>query len=556
MNISASTHPEYLLNITDWERFRYTMDGGDEYIEEYLESYSARESAADFIIRKRITPLPSFAAGSITDIKNAIFQRMSEIVRVGGTKEFQDTYDGKLGGVDLTGATANYFIGNRVLPELLNIGKVGVYVDMPIIEGATLANTRAKHPYYYVYKAENIRNWRFKDEELDLLLLREVALTYDDTFELPDSEYVRYRLLTRENGRIRVRFFDSDNSQISMDGDSIPEDYFLDIDKIPFVIFELNQSLLKNIANHQIALLNLESSDIGYALMSNFPFYIEQQSKVESGYLKSPEDGEDAREITVGGSTGRTYSTEQPPDFIHPSPAPLLASIAKQDKLKDDIRTLVNLSLSAVQPKFASAEAKAHDEHGLESGLSFIGLILEHGERQLSEIFAKYENNSEPVTIRYPTRYALKSDQERINEAKSLNEMVDKIPSKKGQKAIIKLMASKLLDAKISQSDLREILVDIDNAKYMTSDSKALDTDLEKGLVSTETASKARGYEDGEVEKAKEDHAERIKRIQDSQTPRGITGLGTDPDASKEEKKVSQNSDLSTKKKVRGNANN
>ncbi len=550
MLITTSTHPDYLFNQDDWEKFRYIMDGGDAFIERYLESYSSREDATDFIIRKRITPNPSFASGSITDIKNAIFQRMSDIERTGGSKQFQEVYAGKLGGVDLLGATTNYFIGDKVLPELLNMGKVGVYVDMPIIgTPSTLADTYKKHPYYYVYKAEDIRNWRFAQVgeyvEFEMLLLQERALSYDPTFSLPDNEYTRYRLLTKENDIITVRFFDVDNKQIDINGDSINETYELSINKIPFILFELNNSLLKNIANHQIALLNLESSDIGYALKANFPFYVEKRDGMRSDHLKDDSVG-DPKDIEVGGSTGRAYDSDQPPSFIHPSSEPLRASIEKQKNLKDDIRTLINLALSAVQPKYASAASKAHDEHGLESGLSFIGLILEHGERQLAELFAAYEDNIDVATINYPTRYALKSDQARIDEAKSLNEMVDKIPSKTGQKAILKLMTKKLLDAKISQEELAKILKEIDIARFINADPEAINSDLEKGLVSTETASGARGYSEGEVEKAKDDHAERIKRIQDAQ------GLS---DPAKIDKKISQSSDLQddAHKRVRGN---
>jgi len=564
VKISSSTHPEYLTSQADWERFRYVMEGGTDFIEEYLESYSTREDAAAFLVRKRISTVPSFAASSIVDIKNAIFQRMTDITRTNGTSQFRDVNDGKLGGVDLMGATTNYFIGNKVLPELLNLGKVGVYVDMPILNNTAVSETQTKHPYYYVYKAENIRNWRTSQHgefaEFDMLLLKETALTYDPDFELPDNEYTRYRLLTRTPEGVEVRFFDKEDKQINIDGDPSNESYMLDIKTIPFVLFELNESLLKNIANHQIALLNLESSDIAYTLLSNFPFYVEQEGRMTSPHLQNEEGttGADG-EVTVGGTTGRTYGQGlNAPEFIHPSPAPLMASIEKQKCLKDDIRALVNLALSAVQPKFASAESKAHDEHGLESGLSFIGLILEHGERQLANLFAAYEGSKDIATIKYPTRYALKSDLARIEEAQALEEMVDKIPSKKGQKAIIQLMARKLLDTKIPHDEMQEVVDEIKEADYLSSDPETISTDMEKGLVGAETASTARGYKKGEVEKAKKEHAERVQRIQDNQTPRGVTDLGVDPGASKLEKQQSQNPDNQddSHKKVRGNANN
>jgi len=273
------------------------MSGGDDFIEKYVESFSAREGADDFTARKKITPLPAFASAAITDVKNAIFQRMADITRTKGSSSYQETIQGKLGGVDLLGATMNYFIGNQVLPELLNMGKVGVYVDMPeIIGNQTISETGPVHPYFYIYKTEQIRNWRLSKRgefiEFDMLLLQEIILTYDDIYHLPSKDDTRYRLLTREeDGVVRVRFFDSDGNQIDMDGKFSRDAIELDIKRIPFTLFELNHSLLKNVANHQIALANLESSDVLYALKANFPFYTEQQDRIKSGHLKGMKIG-------------------------------------------------------------------------------------------------------------------------------------------------------------------------------------------------------------------------------------------------------------------------
>ncbi len=561
LKINGSTHPDYFNQYPDWVKFRYTWEGGDNFKDQYLKSFSTRENPTDFNARKEITPIPSFATAAITDIKNAIFQRMGDITRVGGDQSYQNIISGKLGGVDLLGATMNYFIGNEILPELLFMGKIGVYVDMPVIEDeVTLNQTRNVHPYFYKYKTENIRNWRLSRHgefvEYDMLLLRENILTYDDIYHLPEKDSVRYRLLTREDGVILVRFYDSEGTQINMDGEPIDEVIELKIKHIPFTIFELNQSLLQNIANHQIALLNLESSDISYVLLANFPFYIEQQSAMASAHLKNEEsDQTDDREIEVGGTVGRSYGKElDPPSFIFPSSEPLLASIKKQEQIKSDIRTLVQLALSTVQPKYASAEAKQFDEHGLESGLSFIGLILEHGERQLAAFYSEYESSEETTTISYPERYSLKSDHDRLLEAEKLHDMMLKIPARTAQKAMSKLIVRKILDTKIPQDELDKIYTEIDQAEYITTDPDVIHGDLEKGLVSTETASKARGYDaKTEVPKAEKDHADRIKRINEAQS----NDLSASGDAAKEQKTNSQNPDQQgdTHKPVRGEGN-
>lgn len=566
--ISASVHPEYTNKYLDWAKFRYTWEGGVNFRDQYLKSYSAREDTTDFGVRKEITPVPGFASAAVIDIKNAIFQRMSDITREGGSQLYKDVIAGRLGGIDLLGATMNYFIGNEILPELLFMGKVGVYVDMPVISGAqTLNETRNTHPYYYKYATEDIRNWRLSRHgefiEFDMLLLKERILTFDDIYHLPETDAVRYRLLTREDGIVLVRFFNEADVQIDINGEPTDEVTELGINRIPFTILEIKESLLQNIADHQIALLNLESSDIGYVLLSNFPFYVEQQSKMVSPHLKSEESEhstDDDREIEVGGTVGRSYAANlDAPGFIHPSSEPLLASITKQDKLKEDIRTLVQLALSAVQPKYASAEAKQFDEHGLESGLSFLGLILEHGERQLATFFNDYENSNEVATINYPERYSLKSDTERLNEAEKLYDSMLKMTSKTAQKSMAKLITRKLLETKISQEDLEIIYKEIDKAEYITTEPKVILDDLEKGLVSTITASKARGYNaETEVPKAEKDHADRINRIKEAQSAVGGVGdLDPDPGQSAQDEKTnSQNPDQQNDahKPVRGKA--
>jgi len=555
-NITSSVHPEYAELDADWQKFRYVWEGGVAFREQYLQKYSAREDPLDFEIRKDISPIPSFATAAVTDIKNSIFQRMNDITRAGSSEQYRSVIAGRLGGVDLLGATMNYFIGNRVLPELLFMGKVGIYVDMPVIEtGITLNQTKNVRPYLYPYKTEDIRNWRLSrhDEfiEFDMLLLRETILTYDDVYSLPDKDSVRYRLLTRQDGVVLVRFFDENGIQIDINGEVTNEAIELGIKRIPFVIMELNKSLLQNIADHQIALLNMESSDVGYTLQSNFPFYIEQQSKTVSTHLKNEEseDGDD-REIVAGGTVGRSYAKDlNPPGFINPSAEPLMASMEKQKRMKEDIRTLAQLALSTVQPKYASAEAKQFDEHGLESGLSFIGLILEHGERQMASFFNEYEDINDIATINYPERYSLKSDLERLTEAEKLYDMMLKVPSKVAQKAMSKLIIGKLLGTKIPQEQLDKINIEIDDAEYITAEPEIIHKDLEKGLVSTETASDARGYNaKTEVPQADQDHANRIKRIKEAQSP------DVDANAAKREKQQSQNTDFQgdTHKPVRG----
>ncbi len=571
MQVEITFHPETLS--LEWEKYRYIMNGGDDFIEKYMIKFSAREDNSDFIERKAVSPIPAFTRGAIMDVKNAIFQRMSDIARSGGSESYNKAVSGKGIGVDLEGSTMNHFIGKKVLPELLFMGKVGVFVDMPPIPvNATLAETKNLKPYFYVYKRENIKNWSITypedGYEFDKLLLLDQIMETDPLLGLPKKVTSRYRYIFKEDGVIKIRFFDLNGVQIDKDGQKTSDDEVLNIEKIPFVLFELEQPLTKDIANHQIALLNLESSDIAYALKANFPFYTEQTTGLlGKSHIKTenPDSGDDGKTIEVGSVTGRTYGKDlDRPGFIHPSSEPLNASIEKQKALKEDIRMLVNLALSNVKSKFASAESKEMDERGLESGLSALGLILEQGERQLAKFFASYENSKEIATIRYPERYSLKTDSQRISEAGTLSELKYTVASKTYTKAIDKEVARILLGAKISTEDFDKIINEIDETNYSTADPETISLDIDKGLVSLDTASKARGYDPSEVEKAAKDHADRIKRIQEAQTDpskvkpnsgaRGVADLEVS-DSAKEEKKESQDPDLDEtgRKRVRGN---
>ena len=552
MSITDSYHPEYLQEMYNWVKYRYIMEGGDEFIDQYLKKFSGRESASNFRRRKEITPVTSFSKSAIVDVKNSIFQRMGDIQRIGGSKAYQEVIRGERGGVDRNRSSMNYFIGMDVLPELLFLGKIGVYVDMPVVaRDLTIAEAANVNPYFYTYPCEDILNWNYDfniNNELVLtsLLLRERRYKLNE-YGLPSELIDYYKLFKLYDDGVRVEEY-STNGELE-------SSFNLELRRIPFVLFEIDQPLTKDIANHQIALMNLESSDIGYTLKANYPFYTEQQGMATSSHLKGPENNEDGSEIEVGGNMGRGYSKGlERPGFIHPSSEPLKASMEKQQHLKDDIRTLVNLALTNVASKFSSAESKEMDERGLESGLSAIGLVLEQGERELAYFFHQYEKDTNIPKIIYPTRYSLKTERERLEEVNSLSEQRDKVPSKKCQKIISKKMANILVGTDVNASELIDIYSEIDNAGYLSSTAKDIHGDIDKGLVSLETASRARGYNPKEVEQAKKDHAERIARIQAAQSnagARGITDLQVDSDDSVKEKNSSQSpefSDTGTKK--------
>lgn len=583
--ITEQRHPFWNSKQDDWEKWRLIYDGGTRYVDRYLEKFSAREDSNDFDRRKRIAPRPNFAKAAINDIKNAIFSRLIDVTRRGGSPSYQEAIQGIDFGVDLHGASMNSFMGQDILPELLTMSRVGVFVDMPPVTGNTLRDFQGARPYLYSYKAENILSWSFRPgrpDEFDALLLRDfVEIKHDDT-GLPAETSERFRFMfIGDDGKVHVQFFKQVKSddplnprliEVQVDRDGLPtdEDIILDIEIIPFVLVELIDSLLADVSNHQIALLNLESSDINYALMSNYPFYVEQQDeRAQSPHLKTGTDADDGtsahantkkdKEIKVGTTQGRRYGKGlNEPAFIHPSSEPLKASIEKQERLKDDIRRLVNLALSNIKPKMASAESKAIDERGLEAGLSNIGLELERVERKIAKYWTMYEGNDQIATVRYPIRYDLKSDEDRRKNTKELGELRLAVPSVKFQKTISAEMARELLGARLSTDELDIIVDEIENTDITTTDFEIVEAFAERGILSLEFIAKLFGVPQDVVREAQKEHAERARRIAEAQGmgSRGVDDLDPNPNSGKEEKEFARDTtlDQTPTNKTRGEA--
>jgi hypothetical protein len=561
-NITKLTHPDYDSSITAWTKYRLTFNGGRPFVSKYLEKFSQREDVTDFASRKKITYCPAHAKASIIEIKNAIFQRMADITRENGPTSYQQAITGQLCGVDLKNNTMTSFIGRRILPSMLSMRRVGVFVDkQPQIDDATKADTVGNRPYLYVYEAEDIRNWAFDEgERLVSLLLRDSKEEKDEETGLVTGYTEAYRLMRVVDQHVEVIFYDKDGVETGTATIEIPE--------IPFAVFEISQSLLTDVADYQVALLNLESADLNYALKANFPFYTEQYDMRADAHglmksaseLEGGDEGEATeantakpKEVTVGTTKGRRYPKDlDRPAFIHPSSEPLEISMEKEERIKKDIRRLVNLAVAELEPKRASMESKQFDQHTLEAGLSYIGLELAYGENEIGRFWAMYEGGSEP-TIIYPTNYSLKSDKERRTEAEESLALMTVVPSPTYQKAMAKEIARIMVGTVVSREDYAKVLAEIDASQVVNTDPEIIRLDHEAGFIGTELASEVRGYPKGEVEKAKTDHAERAARIAAAQSKvgdgaRGVDDQDPDPaNSGEEEKKIANTPDLKDK---------
>jgi hypothetical protein len=539
--ITNARMPGYLSAINNWVVWRYTYGGGPLYKARFLERYNERESMNDFMFRRRITPIPNFVKEVVNEIRNSIFQRMRDIVRKGGSPEYQQAIAGLNGGVDHRGCTMNSYLGLKVLTELLVMGKVGVFVDNQANIGPTLKDVQNVTPYLYTYPLEDILSYTCnkpsQPSEFQAVLLRDIIQEYDFPSGLPINEVVRYRRLwiDPKTAKVRLQFYTASGITIDPDGAPSVAPIELDLERIPFVLLDIGDSLIKDVCDHQMALLNLTSADVTYAIKSNFPFLVKQEDTRAAGAHLKQFDGSGApvagttqdgvRNVGVAASSGLIYPMEaNPPGFINPSPDPLRASMELQQKLKNEIRELVNLAVQTVASR-ASAESKALDNQGLEAGLSYIGLVLENGERLISEYWAAYESvdpaGRQMATVKYPDRYSLKTDDDRISESTKLSGLLNTVPGPTVKREISKAIVQSLLGGKVSTDVLNQINSEIDSAACTTSNPDTIISGVQAGLIDPETAAKA--------QKA---HAERLAAIATAQgVPAGKGSRSNDPAA-------------------------
>ncbi len=557
-------HPHYVRDSLDWEFWRDTFEGGEYYRDHYLTKFSNRETNEEFNERKELTPIPTFAKSAILDVRNNIYQRLVGVSRVGGSKGYREAVLGMDGGVDGEGSTMDSFIGKDVLTELLLMGKVGVYVDAAPPLGDTLADPTFP-PYLTYYRCEDVLSYskapRGKGGEFQSVLLRDWNVTVEGEMThgitLPNGTEVGYRLVWKDDaGVVWYSLFDKD-------GNDKTGPVQTNLKRVPFVLFDIGDSLMKDVASYQRSLLNLASNDVYYALRSNTPFLTIQRDAYESGeHLKRPEDAEGAAGHTeeLGGGKGRYYGvgTERP-GFIAPPTDPLETSMKLQEKLEDNIRHLINLAVAnKAGSRTESAESKKVSQGGLEAGLSFIGLVLEAGEKLIAALWAEYENvsNPNPATVHYPERYTLKSDMDRLEEAEQSLKLVERMPTQELKRATAKMIVDTLAAGKLPQSEIDKIYRKIDSNPYILSDPQVTMQAHKAGLCSDVTASDALGYDaEAEVEQAKKDRAERLAATIIAQTPgggsgqvqnlaaRGVPEGGGDAQAEKEQAK--QNEDKS-----------
>lgn len=510
-------YTKQLLERSEWAKWRVCYEGGEYFRETYLKKINERETDSEFEARKIMTPIYTPAQTGIDEIRDNAVEHFHRIERIGGSAKYHQAIKGEGKGIDGMGNSMDYFLARDILPELLVMRKVGIFVDMPIIGNPTKAVASSYTPYVYIYHRECIEDYAEDPTLLYGGVSSVVLVDYVDVID-PETglktgyEKIRRHLYVGEDGAVYEKRIKSNES-----GKDVTP-IRLDITVIPFFIADLGVSLMKSVADLQIAILNLSSSDIAQTLSANFPLYLEQVDTTGfNPYAAKTEDADGVQEATkikTGPKTGRMYGKNlDAPSYLSYPVESLQVSMDKQQQCERQIRTQLHLTLSHVTaPRGASAESKKLEGRGLETGLSNLALTLQAIESNVADLFAMY-TGTEAAEVIYPRVFQLLTDQERITIAEDLLTLTDKMPSRSAQNDLIKQAVDMLLGNRLTRTELQTIHTEIEKAPIALVDTEKVIQMLEIGNVDMESVAASKGYPKDTVEKAAKEHEERATRI-------------------------------------------
>lgn len=525
--ITDIRHPEYTRNIAQWNAYRQIQVGGKTYKDALLKRFADREIQVTFDYRKSITYVPGEAKAAVNEVRDGLCNRLNDVIRRTSIQSFELVREGEMRGVNLEGSSMTHFMGQKVLTELLFMGKVGIMVDrqeLPV--NPSKADTVRMRPYMYVLTAEQILAWDHNpDFSFRAILIETATTTKDEITGLPNGSEKSYRLF-EQNGAISVRDFNANGELVKTST--------LDLAKIPIAILEISHSLLADTYDHQNSLLQLASADMIFLIQSNFPLYTEQFKPGMEQFSKMADDpdelntgtGEAAQAIgrhelaEIGTTTGRRYTigTDRP-DFIAPSPDHVTISLEKQKDIIESIRRLTHLSLLSVKGTRASAESRQEDRSGLESGAYSIAMELRNGEVEVLEIWAQYEGLTAPsIVISYPRDWRTLTETDRRQEAEEYLKQAENIHTMSAKKLLLINAITVLLAHKLKSEDLNKIVAEIEAAPFVVIDRERFLLEIQAGLLTTETGSITLGYPAGEAAKAEDEHQRRLERVAISQS--------------------------------------
>lgn len=190
-----SQHPEYTEYFDKWQRCNDVADGQDAIHQAgtlYLPKLSD-QTAEEYQAYLKRTPFYNAFWRTLVGLQGMLFRKPPEIVLPPSVEKLMEdvTLDG----------TPMHLFALELSEEILKLGRVGVFVDYPIVDTETTTKADALamnlRPLLKMYDAESIINWRTRvinnATVLSMVVLRECVDVRVDEFSC--EEETQYRVL-------------------------------------------------------------------------------------------------------------------------------------------------------------------------------------------------------------------------------------------------------------------------------------------------------------------------------------------------------------------------
>lgn len=508
--ISGAVHPEYKRHNGDWLLWRLAYEGGPEFITAVLKRYSRRENFIDYRERLELAFNPAHVTKALNRYRNAILAAMHEVKREGDPLYL----DWCQTNVDLKKSSMTAFMGLQFLPLLMAQGKRFIVIDAPPKEDGESRADDPSLPWAWCVDSTAVKNWSYDSDGC----LKAIAILEDVDSEDPETGLVTdcssrtryYRMLPTsedvfaptgegmtpvQGPGVLLRFLDKEDKDLQQPV------VLQDFERLPVVEARLIQALCKDVAGHAKALVNLNSTDVNFLFKGNFALFVKQRDKSATGIKPVNKhnavipgretevqdrtiDGEDQRPSTdVGANKGMYYDMKsEKPSYVAPGTENLLASMAKQKEIRDEIDQLLDLSMAS-QSKGKlqqSGASKSMDRVDLDAGLGYIGQVMETAEREVSEVFHFFLGSKVAAHVKYPATYSIKTEEERLEDANKLFAVADKVYEPIAQAELHKRGAEILLGTLVDSTTLDKIMTAIDKR---VSDGTWFDTNLDRATA-------------------------------------------------------------------------
>ncbi len=217
-------HPSYIYRLDDWQKCRNVIEG-DKAIKASGEKYVPKlsgQSDPDYLTYLNRVNFTNATARTVDALTGLIFAKDIKV----DTPLSQEQLD------SITNTKQSvYELAENVVSEVISVGRCGLLVD------ATSANIETREngtPYVSVYKSEDIINWKYADNKLSLVVLKELSLTDTDD-EFVQKIITNYRVLDLFEGKYRQRLFTELDKQYSATMEVFPTANGKYLSDIPFV---------------------------------------------------------------------------------------------------------------------------------------------------------------------------------------------------------------------------------------------------------------------------------------------------------------------------------